>query len=206
MNADEPQGGSRRRSGRRNAEPLQHIGIGGGAGEPRQEPDDDVADLEEDPELDLEAEPRSPGGEADDRNGSRPDGAVHRPRARVVSSRASARRRVSGPRPVGLDRIRPRTGGPTTDRPDAAPGSESSGRDPLGRAALYSSGPSREQPLFGTFIVECSACRRETPVTAGDLIRLGIPSLHFPFVKRFPSLMRCPSCGRRTWLRIRWRI
>jgi hypothetical protein len=103
---------------------------------------------------------------------------------------------------TGLDRIKPRPASPAR----GSLGSTAADRDPLGRAALYSSAADRRQPLLGTFLVECSACRRETPVTAGDLVRLGVPSLHLPFVKRFPSLMRCPACGRRTWVRVHWRL
>jgi hypothetical protein len=111
-------------------------------------------------------------------------------------------------RSPGLDRIRPREvpdgGGAGAVPPDLeAPATE---RDPLGRAALFSSATAERPSSLGTFLIECSACRRETPVTAGDLVRLGLPSLHMPFVKRYPSLMRCPACGRRTWVRVRWRL
>ncbi len=206
MSAGETEGGRRRRSGRRSAQPLQHIGIGGGAADPepgaRHEDDEIVLDVDEvdtPPEGDAPSEP----GESPGDPGASDRGETGRT---VRVTRTSTRRRLGAGR-VGLDRIRPR-GGPPTIESAAAEASDpgSTERDPLGRAALYSSGSGREQPLFGTFLVECSACRRETPVTAGDLLRLGIPSLHLLFVKRYPSLMRCPSCGRRTWLRVRWRI
>jgi uncharacterized protein with PIN domain len=75
--------------------------------------------------------------------------------------------------------------------------------DPLGKMALFSS--ERRPPALGTFLVDCSSCRRETPVNPMQLVRSTLPfSLHLPLVRRYHSFMRCPSCGRRTWVRIRW--
>ncbi|MFL5799540.1 MAG: hypothetical protein ACJ77A_16615 [Actinomycetota bacterium] len=110
------------------------------------------------------------------------------------------RRRARGSRgeSPGLDRIRP--------RPDSSTASIPGEGDPLGKAALFSSASDRRPSALGTFLVECSACHRETPVTAGDLVRLGLPSIHLPLLKRYPSLMRCPACGRRTWVRVRWHL
>jgi hypothetical protein len=121
---------------------------------------------------------------------------------------------TGGERPTGLDRIRPRPGPPTGRSRGAAGPADPDLRsvdlgvetDPLGKAALFSSGSERPPSPLGTFLVECSACRRETPVTAADLVRLGLPSIHLPLVKRYPSFMRCPACGRRTWVRVRWRL
>ena len=57
----------------------------------------------------------------------------------------------------------------------------------------------------GTFLVDCSSCHRETPASPLQLARNAIPfSLHLPLVRKYHSFMRCPSCGRRTWVRIRW--
>lgn len=71
--------------------------------------------------------------------------------------------------------------------------------------ALFSAG--RRPPPFGTLAVDCSACRRETPVSPVALIRAALPlSLHLPLLRRYHSLMRCPACGRRTWVRVVWRI
>jgi hypothetical protein len=78
-------------------------------------------------------------------------------------------------------------------------------RDPLGRMALFSEIEPQEpgnQPLW----IECSSCLKETPVSALDLVRATLPfSLHLPLVKRYHSYMRCPACGRRTWVRVRLR-
>ena len=76
--------------------------------------------------------------------------------------------------------------------------------DPLGKMALFS-GDEPRRPL-GTFVVECSSCRRETPISGPGLVRAALPfSLHLPLVRHFSSYMRCPACGRRTWLRVSWR-
>jgi hypothetical protein len=118
---------------------------------------------------------------------------------------ATGRRRSRG---AGLDRIRPRDEGARRRKPSAPEpltGGDLDDPDPLGKLSLFSS-PDQRAPVLGTFIVECSACRRETPVHVADLVRAGIPSIHLPLVKRYPSLMRCPACGRRTWVRVRWRL
>ena len=76
-------------------------------------------------------------------------------------------------------------------------------RDPLGKMSLFSS--QGRQPLAGTFLVDCSSCHRETPATPMQLARGAFPfSLHLPLVRKYHSFMRCPACGRRTWVRIRW--
>lgn len=76
--------------------------------------------------------------------------------------------------------------------------------DPMGKAALYSVSAPRPGPL-GTLALECSSCKREAPVRLRDIPRLAFPfNVHLP--RRYHSLMKCPSCGRRTWLRAHWRI
>jgi len=77
-------------------------------------------------------------------------------------------------------------------------------RDPLGKMALFSA--DRPAHTYGTLLVECSACHRETPVSVPQLVRSAFPfSLHLPLVKHYHSLMRCPACGRRAWMRVSWR-
>lgn len=81
---------------------------------------------------------------------------------------------------------------------------EAEPRDPQGSLQLFSE-PGRQSGPMGTLLVECSACRRETPVSLPTLVKGALPfSLHLPVVKRFHSLMRCPACGRRTWVRVIW--
>lgn len=78
-------------------------------------------------------------------------------------------------------------------------------RDPMGKMALFSSQAPRASS--GTLLVDCSSCRRETPVSTVQLVRSALPlSLHLPFIRRYHSFMRCPSCGRRTWVRVRWQV
>jgi len=78
-------------------------------------------------------------------------------------------------------------------------------RDPLGKMALYSS-VEPEPVTRGALIVECSSCLARTPVTAVDLAKAALPvSVHLPFVRRYHSFMRCPACGRREWVRVRYR-
>jgi uncharacterized protein with PIN domain len=78
------------------------------------------------------------------------------------------------------------------------------GRDPLGKMALFSS--ERPGRAFGALSVECSSCARETPVSPVEAARAAFPlSLHVPF-RRYHSFMRCPACGRRTWVRLRWTL
>jgi len=52
--------------------------------------------------------------------------------------------------------------------------------------------------------LECSSCLAETPVSVFGLARATLPfSIHLPLLRRYHSLMRCPACGRRTWMRVR---
>jgi uncharacterized protein with PIN domain len=80
--------------------------------------------------------------------------------------------------------------------------------DPEGKRALFSpDAPPDRAPLFGTVTVACSACEEVTVLTARQAVLIALPSLHLPLVKRnYPSWMRCPACGRRTWVRltVRW--
>jgi hypothetical protein len=86
-----------------------------------------------------------------------------------------------------------------------APAAALDERDPLGRMALFSS-PEPEPPATGALLVECSSCLKETPVSPLDLIRAALPfSVHLPFVRRYHSYVRCPACGRRTWVRLVYR-
>ncbi len=94
-----------------------------------------------------------------------------------------------------FDRVRPRTSGPRT-------GGESAPRtDVHGKAALFSR--SAAAPSLGTVVITCSACHGATPISYLRALRLAVPSLHIPVLRRdFPSWMRCPDCGRRTWVRV----
>jgi len=69
------------------------------------------------------------------------------------------------------------------------------------RLSLYTA--SEKRPF--TCTIECSSCREETRVSYLELSALMFPlHLHLPMLKRHPSWLKCPSCGRRTWVRIRF--
>jgi hypothetical protein len=88
-------------------------------------------------------------------------------------------------------------------RPTEVPGYDE--RDPMGRMALFSEIEPQE-PAQERLWIECSSCLKETPVSALGLVKSTLPfSLHFPMIKRYHSYMRCPACGRRTWVRVRFR-
>lgn len=54
-----------------------------------------------------------------------------------------------------------------------------------------------------TCTVECSACREETRVNYIELAALLFPvHFHVPFVRYHGSWLRCPACGKRTWVRL----
>jgi hypothetical protein len=78
--------------------------------------------------------------------------------------------------------------------------------DPFGKSALFSaSAPRAGGGRLGTLTLECSSCRRESPVKLRDIPRLAFPvSIHLP--RRYHSYMKCPSCGRRAWLRAHVRL
>ncbi len=79
---------------------------------------------------------------------------------------------------------------------------EPASRDPFGRMALYSSTEPEPDPTQ-VLVLECSSCLAETRVSPFGLVRAALPvSVHLPLVKRYHSFMRCPACGRWTWLRL----
>jgi hypothetical protein len=97
----------------------------------------------------------------------------------------------------GFDRLRPRA-------PESA-GSAVRPSDPQGRRSLYS--VADQAPSLGAVTVACSRCERTSVIGPGRLLGLAAPSVHLPWLKRgHPSWMRCPSCGRRTWVRLGVRL
>lgn len=102
----------------------------------------------------------------------------------------------------GFDRIRRR--GPVNrsdSKAQSMPRTPSTPLDPHGRRALYSANISAPAPW--TVTVECSECETTSVVTPRQLVGLAIPSLHLPYLRRdHGSWMRCPECGRRTWVRL----
>jgi hypothetical protein len=75
----------------------------------------------------------------------------------------------------------------------------------MGAMALFSD-PEPEPASGSALFVECSSCLSSTPITPLGLVRAALPfSVHLPLVRRYHSLMRCPACGRRTWVRVLYR-
>ncbi len=71
--------------------------------------------------------------------------------------------------------------------------------DPDGKAALFSSAPRRA----GRFKIQCSSCHDESHVGMSRMVKLAFPiNFTLPF-KYHHTWLRCPSCGQRTWVRIR---
>lgn len=98
--------------------------------------------------------------------------------------------------PEGFDRLRRRAGGP-----GATTGAAPLRVDPQGRSALYS--VTSQPPAPGAVTVTCSECEETTAVSPRRLAALALPSVHLPLLRKdHPSWMRCPACGKRTWVRI----
>ena len=72
--------------------------------------------------------------------------------------------------------------------------------DPIpGKHVLYSA--SERKSMSCT--VECSSCLEETRVNYLELAALLFPvHFHVPLLRYHQSWMRCPACGRRTWVRV----
>lgn len=105
---------------------------------------------------------------------------------------------MSGP---GFDRLRRRT----PETPAAPAVTAGPAADPQGRRALYS--VAEQAPAFGAVTITCSSCSETAVVTPRGLLGLVLPSVHLPVLRRaHPSWMRCPSCGRRTWVRLGLRL
>jgi uncharacterized protein with PIN domain len=64
---------------------------------------------------------------------------------------------------------------------------------------------SREPDPLGVLALECSSCKRESPVRFRDIPRLTFP-VTVTLPRRYHTYMKCPGCGRRTWMRAHWRI
>jgi hypothetical protein len=104
--------------------------------------------------------------------------------------------------PQGFDRLRKRgdrAGGP--GRRGTSAGASPLRLDPEGRGALFS--VTEQPPAPGAVTVTCSDCEQTTAVSPRRLATLALPSVHLPLIRRdHPSWMRCPACGKRTWVKI----
>lgn len=101
-----------------------------------------------------------------------------------------------------FSRIRPVRTASTEPEP-AAP------HDHEGRRALFSGGDARpdEAGAAGSVVVSCGRCGAETVLTPTAALRLAVPSLHLPYLKRHHgSWMRCPACRTHTWVSVQIRL
>ena len=97
----------------------------------------------------------------------------------------------------GFDRLRRRA--PVAKRSRPAVGKRPP--DPQGRRSLYS--VAEQPPPAGAITVACSRCGETSVATPRQVVGLALPSLHLPILRReHPSWMRCPACGRRTWVKL----
>jgi hypothetical protein len=102
---------------------------------------------------------------------------------------------MSGPRDPGFERLRRRS----PDLVDDVSAVTGAVPDTDGKRALFSA--AEQKPSFGSVTLTCSSCGERSVVSARQALRLAVPSVHLPFLRSTPwSWMRCPACGRRTWI------
>lgn len=102
---------------------------------------------------------------------------------------------MTAPKDIGFDRLRRRT----ADALDDIPVSTGAVPDTDGKRALFSA--AEQKPSFGSVSLTCSSCGERSVVSARQALKLAVPSVHLPFVRTAPwSWMRCPACGRRSWV------
>lgn len=96
---------------------------------------------------------------------------------------------MSAERPAALRRV------PTpADRPRRV--------DPQGKRSLFSDEVA--PPGVGSVSLRCSRCEARSVVSMVQAAKLALPSLYVPVPGRTDQVwMKCPSCGARTWVRVR---
>jgi hypothetical protein len=91
-----------------------------------------------------------------------------------------------------------RIGTHIADEPDGTP------VDVQGKAALFSGAAA--VPSLGNVAITCSGCHGATVVSYSRALRLSLPSVHLPLLRReYPTWMRCPACLERHWVKVRLR-
>jgi hypothetical protein len=120
---------------------------------------------------------------------------------------------------TSFDRVRPRSTGPSgTLGESVAPGEAA--RDNEGKRALFTSAADIASPSVGSVLVECSRCEERTVLGMAQAVRVSLPSLHLGLrvghgedvrcisvVKHdYPTYLRCPACGRASWVRFTLQI
>jgi hypothetical protein len=77
--------------------------------------------------------------------------------------------------------------------------------DVEGKRALFST--SKPKPAFGSVTVDCSSCSQVSVLSPSQAGRLLLTTVHAVGLRRrHVSWMRCPSCGRRAWCRLKLRL
>jgi hypothetical protein len=107
-----------------------------------------------------------------------------------------------------FDRVRPRNPGVSEPTPMNV------GVDSEGKRALFTKAADVAQPGVGSALVECSRCNGRTVLRPIQALRASLPSLHLGFrighgddVRTvgvrgdYETFMKCPSCGRPSWVR-----
>jgi hypothetical protein len=115
---------------------------------------------------------------------------------------------------TSFDRLRPRAGASADAVATAADGGA---RDLEGKRALFSStAPEPQPPSLGSVSVDCRSCGESTVLSPGAAIRSAIPSLLLSIGvgrgdrestvglvrRRYGAFLRCPACGRGSWVRL----
>jgi hypothetical protein len=105
-------------------------------------------------------------------------------------------------RSTDFSRIRPARSASTEPEPAAPPDHE-------GRRALFSGGDDRpdDNGATGSVVVSCGSCGADTVLSPTAALRLAVPSLHLPYLKRgHGSWMRCPACRTHAWVSVQIRL
>jgi hypothetical protein len=91
------------------------------------------------------------------------------------------------PKPGSFDRIRP-------------PEKSAAARvDPQGKQALFSGADN--PPSLGSVAVDCAKCHRRSVISLTQMVQLSLPGVHAPVPgKGHRAFMKCPACGKRSWL------
>ena len=116
-----------------------------------------------------------------------------------------------------FDRLRPRTA--------AAEPLTPAQHDVEGKRALFSSSdaPAGDSPVSATgsgIAIDCSRCERHTLLSPTAALRAAFPALHLSvglrrgdrettlglIRRRHGSWLRCPACGRGSWVRVTVRL
>jgi hypothetical protein len=113
----------------------------------------------------------------------------------------------NGPDPLGKRALYWAPAQRLEDEPDREPAAGSEGRRALFSAPAARAEPSVPSPEVGLFAwvdVECSSCDSRRRVDLVEFAGLHAPVFLWRPGRGFTRWMRCPSCGRRTWVSASW--